>query len=242
MRRVLTGAAFACLVVIFPSTDRNTAAALENGQQRLVARWCGDRSRVDLACLLHPNVELRRPGDSQRMPLVGRTPRVLESGTTLTADAGAAVRVTFRKEALCAFGDPTGQTLIVTRWNNESRLFRQDRGQSLCTFARGAKRERLQLFCDVDPDCPVVVKTDGSSFQTHTSNPAIIDLCAGQISIVATTNGASTEVSSSAGGNAHHRAIIRWSENSISVDVVTVGSAGVCAGRALRQQVVEIRR
>jgi hypothetical protein len=127
----------------------------------------------------------------------------------------------FAHEALCALGVATEPTEIFTRFGLTNPLFWQAHGESLCTFARGARR-RLALFCEDGDDrgCPVMVSTHGTTqVITHTSNPVTLEFCAGAFTIRVGTSANYAETSGAVEGGGRVRVVI--DESTTENEVVT---------------------
>jgi hypothetical protein len=210
------------------------AAAAPVAARALPPAWCGSRGSSDLICATTGRVALTPPGAPLASVFGDRRPRRVAPETAIHVGPGAYARATFARQALCTLGAASSPTEIVTRWEGADHMYRQDHGQSLCSFSR-LHVSSLPFFCR-DLRCPVIVRTDGSAAAIHTSNPVIITLCTGAI-VIRVDNGdglAEYEESSSEIGRV--RIEITQTDDSIDLRVDSLAAPGVCANRVFAQQ------
>lgn len=181
------------------------------------------------------NVSIESSGSTAPTTVPRGAPRRLNPITSVHVDPSALARLTFRRQALCRVGGAPSSTEIVTRFQGQDKLFRQDIGISWCTFA-SQPDSFLAFFCGYGTDCPVIVKADSSQIRVHTSNPVVIDLCTGSIRVrVATANGtAFGEASASQRGRAH--VTIRTTATGVDLRVRLVSPGALCSDPVFRAQ------
>ena len=146
------------------------------------AKWCGSPTAADSLCKATGAVVAAAPGKAPRQAAKRRVFSIVP-GTTIKAVPRSVAKLTFGRQARCQLGPISSLTEIVTRAGDADSLFLQRNGISFCTFGRSSTV--LPFFCnDMDARCRVLVYVDGTS-QTivHTSNPVVIDLCAGEVSV-----------------------------------------------------------
>jgi hypothetical protein len=192
--------------------------------------------------------------------------RVIGSDSRVRVTPRGGAHITFRRQAKCAFGVSTEATEIVTRFGGDDPLFWQSHGRSLCTFASGPnKKVGLGLFCEqaseAEGRCPVIVNTVGQTqVVTRTSNPVVMEFCAGAYAVKVADAFGGSEVSGGTSGGSRVRVTILETESntettiatgtetrtettvhhSISLSASDLAGAGICASPVFRQERREI--
>lgn len=187
--------------------------------------------------------------------------RVIASDSTVRVTAGGGAHITFMRQAKCAFGVSTEATEIVTRFGGEDPLFWQSHGRSLCTFTSGPNKA-VGLFCEhaseAEGRCPVIVNTVGQTqVITRTSNPVVMEFCAGAFAIKVADAFGGGEVSGGTSGSGRVKVTILETDSntesiiapgmettvhhSISLSASDIAGAGICASPVFRRQRHEIQ-
>lgn len=186
--------------------------------------------------------------------------RVVASESRVRVTPGGEAHITFMHQAKCAFGVSTEATEIVTRFGDGDSLFWQSHGRSLCTFTSGPNKN-VGLFCEqaseAEGRCPVIVNTAGQTqVVTRTSNPVVMEFCAGAYAIKVADAFGGGEVSGGTSGVGRVRVTILETESktettiatgmethteieahhSISLSAADIAGAGICASSVFRQQ------
>jgi len=186
--------------------------------------------------------------------------RVIASDSRVRVTPGGGAHITFMHQAKCALGVSTEATEIVTRFGGNDPLFWQSHGRSLCTFTNGSNK-KVGLFCEqaseAEGRCPVIVNTVGQTqVVTRTSNPVVMEFCAGAFAIKVADAFGGGEVSGGTSGSGRVRVTILETESntetttatgtetavhhSISLSASDLAGAGICASPVFRQQRREI--
>jgi hypothetical protein len=190
--------------------------------------------------------------------------RVIAPDSRIRVTPGGEAHITFMRQAKCAFGVSTEATEIVTRFGGDDPLFWQSHGRSLCTLTSGPNKE-VGLFCEqaseAEGRCPVIVNTVGQTqVVTRTSNPVVMEFCAGAYAIKVADAFGGGEVSGGASEGGRVRVTILETESntettsatgtetrtetavhhSISLSASDLAGAGICASPVFRQERREI--
>jgi hypothetical protein len=206
------------------------------GAASAAPKWCGERGSDDWICAVKGSVAVTPPANAgtTQLPL-GRIQKV-EPRTAVRVDPASIARLTFTRQALCRLGPAGSPTHIVTRYaGGGARLYRQDTGISWCSFAR-KPRSLLPFFCSKDEECPVIVTATGSRVVIYTSNPVVIDVCAGSIHVRVEQDGTVAEATASASSEGRYRVTIRQTQQGIDLRVERFETRGACTSRVFREQ------
>ena len=214
------------------------AAAATEPTTAASARWCGPRDG-DYACKTRGAVTVESAG--ARTALQRRRITPIAGGTAIRSEPRSEAKITFGRDALCTVGSRDQRTTLITRWRDRERLFRQDSGQTFCSYGRDV--DEPLLVCGETTRCPVVVDVSGSTIvldkprvgQARSAQAAgevprqtIIDVCAGYVSIRVERPDGFVEAGGGGTGIRHHRFVLTETDTSIDLRRVSTSDPGPC--------------
>lgn len=193
---------------------------------RAARQACGPDAAADWLCKDSGVVTVQAPG-GERTSASKRAATRVPSGTTVRARPQSVAKMRFGRDAACQLGPDRSPTDIVTRAGSSTPLFLQRQGQSYCTFRSGAT---LSFSCGTYSECPVGVTTVGRTRAfVHTSNPVIVDLCAGSVRIRQEDgHGGYAEVIHESSDFGRVRIKLEQTATSVSVEVDSYSAPGIC--------------